>query len=729
VRRRVVLVLVLALALASIVPPVSAAGASTSGGAGPGEFAALDSHVGALQAENNTTAVRHRDPEETDQNGDLAAVRGQLAGRMGEITVDCSEGIRIGNYDACEELNGSYSDALSKYVDVTGRDAGGTENDSESAESYRDLQEEQQEFANETQQFRQTYREYREARRNGNTTRARRLARELLELQGSIQRTGTNVSRTSNDIGNQTGVSLVAVRQNTAAVTANVTNTTNTVVTAVFVPTTVTATREAQGNVSASDPLVLTGQVRMANGTTVRNGSVVLATGPGRGSRVVDRTRVTVDESGSYRLTYRPTTIRTGDRTLSVWYRPPATSVYLPANETVDATVEGVRATLSVGETPGSLRYRDRVRAVASVTTDGSEPIDLQGVPLRLHVDGRTLGAARTNATGAAVLESRLPAGIASGDRTLTVAGATRNRAVTVDPVRRSVRVAPTETALDARAVQTAVGERSVRVVGRLQADGQGVPGQELEVRVDGRLVRTIETNATGYYRGTVTVPNASFPATGSEQVGVVVAFDGAGTNLEAARVRQQLTMRSGGTVSSEGAFGRAVGFVASNPAVVAAGGILSILLVAGVFVLLRRRDGGETVDDAAVGAGYSGGSSDDGGTVGGGGHGLGVEAVQEALSDGAYARAVLSGYAAVRRGLPVTEGSSVTHWEFYRRASEAGLSEAQLEALRDVTEAFEQVSFAGRAPDESEAASVVEAVRNALGEREGGSVTEPADD
>jgi hypothetical protein len=728
VRRRVAVVLVLALTLAGVAPP---AGGTTAAGVSDGArgFPAVESNVGALQAENNTT--RHRDPETVGEDGNLAAIRSNLAGRMGEISVDCSEGIRVGNYDACEELNGSYSDALSKYVDVTGREAGGNEDDSESAESFDDLQEEQREFANETREYRRTYREYREARRNGNTTRARRLARELINLNRDIQRTGGNVSRTSDEVTNLTGVSLVAVRQNTEAVSANVSNTTNSVITVVFVPTAMTATRTGTGAISARDPLVVTGEVRTADGAPVANGSVVLTAGPGRDSRVVARTEVAAD-NGTYRLQYRPTAIRTGDRTLSVRYRPTATSVYLPANESVAATVEGIRANVSLGTVSDEARYRDPVRADVRLTTiaDG-EQLGLQGVPLDLRVDGRTLADGRTNPSGALALAPRLPAGVGSGDRTLTLVGPTSNRAVTIESVRRPLRVDSTATTLDARAVQTGAGARSLRVVGQLRARGQGVPGQELEVRIDGRLVRTLETNATGDYRRTVPIPNASFPATGRDAVDVVVAFDGAGTNLEGASASRQVTVRSGEVASADGRLARPLAFMWANPFVVGAAGIaITGLLAAGVFVLLRRRGAEDSTGGVEGGAKASG--SD--GSKRGASEKLSeadVETVREALSDGAYARAVLSGYATLRRGLPVTDAPSVTHWEFYRRASESGLPEAQLDALRDVTEAFEQVSFAGRPPDEAEAASVVEAVRNALREREGegGPVTESADD
>ncbi|TSD16165.1 hypothetical protein DP107_03090 [Haloglomus irregulare] len=527
----------------------------------------------SAQQANNTT-VRHEDPDETNQDGDLSRVSGVLAGQLGEISVDCSEGIRVGNYDACEELDadGEYGDALSKYVDVTGRD--GDDEDSETAESYRDLQEEQQEFANETREFRQTYQEYQEARRNGNTSRARQLARELLELRGDIQRTGTNVSRSATEVSNRSGVSLESVEQNTRLATRNVSNTTKTVVTTVFLPTAMTATREGTGNISARDPLVVSGTVQTSNGSRVPNGSVVLATGPGRDAPVVSRTRAAVNASGEYRLSYQPTTVRTGNRTLSVRYVPPAASVYRAANVSVQATVEPVVATVALQDVTGTVRYGDTVGGIATLelAADGVNT-SLPGVPLTTSLGGRELVTSRTGPDGRVTLRGPLPVRVAPGTQPLRVRGPSAGRAVVVEPTRQEVRVQSSATQLDARAVQTATGERRVRVVGRLLAQGEGIPEQEVAVRIGGQQVRTLRTNASGYYPGTVTVPNASSPAAGQASLSVVVAYDGTGTNLESARTRQAVSVRSG--VAAESGVGdRIVAFVGSNP--VAVGGGLS---------------------------------------------------------------------------------------------------------------------------------------------------------
>jgi hypothetical protein len=725
--RRLALVLVVGLAvLAVAVPPTGASAGSTAAfadGSGEPSVVGLDTRAATLQ-ENNTTAVRHQDPDATQEDGDLSAVRRQLAGRMEDITIDCSQGIEVGNFDACEDLNGSYEDTLSKYVEVTGRD---DEADEESAESYRQLGRETRELANETRRYRRTYREYQEARANGNTTRARRLARELRELNGDIQRTGSNISRASTDVENRTGVSLAPVEQSTRNVTMNVSTTANTVVTQVFVPTTLTANREGTGNISAREPLVVTGQIRTENGTRIGNGSVALATAPGREARVLNRTRNPVNESGYYRLSYRPTAIRTGNRTLSVHYRPAATSAFLPANETVDATVEGVRATLTLQAAPDVLRYNESVRTTGNVTVLGAESEEVlgpAGVPVRLRLDGRTLAASQTNASGELTVGPRLPAGISPGERTLSLVGPSSDRAVTFERVSRKVRVRSTETAIDVRAVQTATGERTVRVVGQLRARDAGVSGQDLSVRIGGRQVTTLETNATGYYRGTVTVPNASFPAAGSESATVVVTFDGRGTNLEDARAQRAVSIQGTTTQESRDPADRAVAFLRANPEVTGGIGLgaVGLLLVGFAAVRWGREEGGdvENAPTAATGAPTEAPADDAPSEVGG--VGASLELAEAALSEGAYGRAVLAGYAAVQRGLTGAEGpKATTHWEFYLQAVNGDLSDAREAALREVTEAFEQVSFAGRTPGESEAAAVLAAARDVLAEDEGG--------
>jgi hypothetical protein len=732
-----VVVVVAFLLVTMSVPSSVGAGATTVDGVGAdaGGSAALDG-VGSptlIQQENNTT-VRHQDPDDTNEDGDLSRVSGVLASQMGEISIDCSEGIRVGEYDACEELDedGEYGDALSKYVEVSGLDGDGGGDDDETAagDSFRDLQREQQEFGTETREFRRTYREYQDARRNGNTARARELARRLLELGGEIPRTGRNVTQAATEVENRTGTSLDATKRNTAAVTANITNTTERVATVLFVPTTITATRERSGNISAREPLVVSGTVQTANGSRVPNGTVVLATDPGRTAPVVSRTAV--NASGEYRLTYQPTTIRTGNRTLPVRYVPPTTSAYRAANTAVQVTVERVQATVSLRAVTDTAQYDDPVGGVATLelAADG-ETTALPEVPLTVSLDGRDLATSRTGPDGSTVLRGRVPARIAPGAQTLRVRGPSSGRAVIVEPMSREVRVRSSTTQLEARAVQTAAGERRVRVVGQLLARGEGVPDQEVAVRIAGEQVRTLRTNASGYYRGTVTVPNASFPATGQASIGVVVAYDGTGTNLESVRTRQEVSVRNDGGAGSEGVIERSVDFVSSNLIAVVVGVVIGIgLLVAGGFLAMRRQ---RTGDEPGAPGGDSGQPSGadavaQNGSAGSEATDPNLETIRDALSDGAYGRAVLSGYAALRQGLAVTEGPA-THWEFYRMATESGLSEAQLDALREVTEAFEQVSFAGQTPDEETAATVLERVRAALDKGESGVDAAAADD
>jgi hypothetical protein len=738
VRQRgfVVLVVLLTLMLAGSLPPVTASGAEAVDDTSNAEVDAVESDVGSLQQEDNET-VRQRDPGEVGEDGDLAAVRRQLTGRMGEITIDCSWGIRIGNYDACDELDGEYNDALSKYVEVTGQEGdggdgdgdGGGDGDGDGADtSFTDLQQEQREFANETREFRRTIREYREAQRNGNTTRARQLARELLQLQSDIQQTGRNLSETSESIRNQTGTSLVAIRQNTDAVTANVTERTEEVVTMTFVPTTITAARDGEGDSSARQPIVVRGEIETTEGTQIHRGEIVLVTGTDPGSRVIEGTATEITENGTYRLTYRPTNITPGPRTLLVRYRPPQTSVYLPANETFETDIEAIRITPSVGETVDSVSYGEAVATEVRLTVAGIDngEIGLRGIPLAIRVDGQTLARGRTSATGTTTLQSGFPAGIPPGEHTLSIVGQSSDQAVLVEPVRRELRVDSTGTDLRLRATQTGDGERSVRVVGRLEAREEGVSGQELEVRIDGQLMATVETDVSGSYRGTISVPDDSSPATGSQTIGLSVEFDGAGTNLESTRASEQVTVQTGMGQSDEGASGvvpQVVSIAQSDPLLVGGGTVLALgLLGGGVYVVMRRRwdDTPSTAgpvgrEPALTATDPSSSSTEDGDT--GPAPGPDIETARDALEKGAYTPAVVTGYAAARRELSVPDSPEITPREFYDRANEADLSDDRLEALRELTTVFERVRFAGLRPDRSDARKALDCAQTVLSE------------
>ncbi len=454
----------------------------------------------------------------------------------------------------------------------------------------------------------------------------------------------------------------------------------------------------------------------------------MLATGLGRNAPVVSR--AAVKASGEYRLTYQPTTVRTGNRTLSVRYVPPATSVYRAANASVQATVEPVVATVSLQDVTETVQYGDTVGGIATldIAADAANR-SVPEVPLTASFGGRKLVTSRTGPDGRVTLRGSLPVRIAPGTQPLRVRGPSAGRAVVVEPTRQEVRVQSSATQLDARAVQTAAGERRVRVVGQLLARSEGVPEQEVAVRIAGQQVRTLRTNASGYYRGTVTAPNASFPAAGQAPIGVVVAYDGTGTNLESSQVSESVSVRNEAGAESS-TIDRTVGFLRSNPMIIVIGAVLGLgLMAAGGFVLIRRRRAGRGTD-ATDGDSEPPSGADpaprDAAAVSAATN-PNVEAVRDALSDGAYTRAVLAGYATLQHGVVVTDRLA-THWEFYRMAADSGLSEAQLDALREVTEAFERVSFAGQTPDEDVATTVVEAVETALAD-DGSPIAESADD
>ncbi|WP_255171378.1 DUF4129 domain-containing protein [Natrononativus amylolyticus] len=78
-------------------------------------------------------------------------------------------------------------------------------------------------------------------------------------------------------------------------------------------------------------------------------------------------------------------------------------------------------------------------------------------------------------------------------------------------------------------------------------------------------------------------------------------------------------------------------------------------------------------------------------------------------LANGRPDAAVRSGYAAVRRSLELRHdgGSTLTHWEFYRRVSTDDLDDA--EHFRTITERYERAKFARDGVRDEEATAVLE--------------------
>jgi len=700
--RRPLAALVCWTLLVGLVAPPAVAGVTAPGAADPATAplgtVASPAAVGTvgIAAANNTT-VRHRNPDRRDGDGDLAAVRDHLAGEMREIVVDCSRSVGVGEFEPCEGLNGSYGDALSKYVEVSRETAG--DGDDRTARSFRRTRREGREYARTVREFRETYESYREAREGGNTSRARRTARELRALAADAERTGGNLTRSLGNLtrsGTDVGPASRAVNDTTA----NVSRTVAGIEGDLFVATETTARANASA-VSFRDPLVVTGRVTTANGTAVAGATVGLSRllNGTVGERV--RARARTNATGHYRLSYRPVTVPAGSVPVAVRLLPAAESPHLPSNATFAARIEQVRAELTVLSAPATAAYGDRLRVRVRVTTgDTAAGTPVDGLPVAAHVGEHRLGSARTDGDGEAPPGGRLPAAVPAGERTLVVGFETVDRAIA--PVTESIGldVRETGTTLSATA-RTENG--SLAVHGRLRTvDGRRLTDRPVRVVVDGRSLGSLRTNATGAFERRLGVPDAVRPDEGAAERTVRFVFDEAGGNLGRAETTATVTL--GAAAPSDAVLGDAATALALGALLLAA---------AGAALAVRRRSSGEGPADPPVtdrGGGPDGAAVDPA---------TALDAVRAAMDAGDYDLVTTAGYRAVRRALAdrVAAGPDATHWEFYGACAADGIDPERLEAIRGLTERFERVAFAPDGASRSVAAASLADAETVLGD------------
>lgn len=719
-----VVVLVMGSTIAAV-PGLGGGGPSQQAG-GPTENLGMVGVVGALQQDTNTTERQHENPENRSQSGDLRQVRGWLAGRMGEVLVDCTEGATARQFGACDRLDEDYPKWLEQYVDVSRETE--TDQDDETAAEFDQAQENQRSFANNTRDFWQTYDEYREARREGDTDRARRLGRQLRRYQQGVNRSGDALAGNYRNVSNVTEANTSGARVTINEVQRNVTNTTRDVEEDLFVATTLTVDADTSA-VSFLDPMAISGRITTDNGSALADRTVRIAVG--------NRTyQVDTDEDGRFTVDYRPTTLPLAADQVAVRYLPRNESLYLPANATVPVSVDQVEPTVSVQRQPESVAYNDTLTVTGSVTVEG---IDAATVPVRLSLDGTQSTVVRTTEDGTYRADLRVPANVPAGERDVTATVPLANRALA--PAEQSTTVTVTETSTSLTLNGSKAGNETIRLAGRLTtADGEPIRDQTVQISVGGDTVTTVQTDPNGSYNDTVTVPQSTRGGVdGTGTVSVVAEYQGPGSNLEPARA--ETTVRLGPPAEeADGVIAALADLRDLIPSWTRWQWALSMLLtgvvlgalglawrrrelvwpyIAPVVTPVRRRirpmlspvmtrllalsraiggvlgDEDGAAADAPKPALVPASGPPPAGESGSESESL-LDRARQHLDAGESDAAVQTAYAAARaRATGLFDATSgATHWEFYLAGRER-LAEEQADALRRVTEAYETAAFA----------------------------------
>ena len=651
----------------------------------------------------NNTTVRQEDPDTVGEDGDLEQVESTLARTLASRLGDSSIQISEGEYDRARRLlDDDYDRDLGKYVDVAGETGSeGTANRFEQASTQT------REYGDAVESYRVTREEYREARANGNTERARELARKLQRDTDRVNRTGSNLTTTYGQLENETGVDFSESIESVETTRTDVQTETETIVETEFTETRLSVDA-SETAVSFTDPLRLTGRLTTANGTALDNQSITL--------RIAEQTAtVETDGDGTFSTAYRPTTLLTGAQTLTVTYVPASESVFTSSSANVSVRVDPVTPDLQVSSATDQAGYNESVVVTARVAVD---EIGAESVPVALSVDGVPVGSAETTSNGTFTVRSRLPATVQPGSQSLTVRIAQTNRAIEAVQTRESITIeqTPTRLSLDAVAVNAETIDLSGRVL-TASTNEQGVPDAVITVTQNGTAVGTLSTGGTGGFSMELSPESVD-----DRVVTLTVVFDGAGTNLESTTTSTQVRFPAASDSESSGNTGESspssstgiVSSVRSAPLLVG-GAVLGVLVlaVAGLLAFTRLRRSESTVvtsdDTASDGSTTETTQSADSGSPDSPGSFFIAEA-SERLHAGANDDAVQYAYAGVRAHLAASAGldadqvDTQTHWEFYETVSTA-LSGEDSSALQRLTEQFEQATFTfdGVSPEDAE--------------------------
>ncbi len=652
----------------------------------------------------NNSSVAHEDPQSADDEGNVSALQGSLSDRLGETLVDCTEGIGVGNYNACNQSK-DYPDWLGKYVNVTRS----SDSETNKTDEFQEARENQTSYANDVQRFHRTVEQYRTARQNGQTERARRLARRAQRLSQQINETGTRLTEDYRTIDNGTTQNFSAAIETTNATTNNVSAVAETVSVEQFANTTITAST-ANPRASFDDPFVVSGRLTTPNGTPLPNRTIALEDN----NRLQ---RATTDDSGRYTITFRPTLLPLDTQRLTVRYRPSTQSIYRSNQTSVPVSVQQTTPAIQARTAPQTVGFDDLLSITGRVAVNDS---GVGSLPVAVSIDGQEFNLSdgsrvRTGENGRFRMTDRMPASVTPGRQNVRVSLPVENRSIASANTSVPVTVTQTPTALSINATQqsvngSAIGGPTVHVEGNLTANGTPVENRTVAVKLNNSTT-PVRTDENGSYAANITVPQNVFAdQTGTTMTTIGATFDGANTNLESSRRRTTLQLMVPVQVTS--VFEQFLSVFTALPVTYQLLLGFACIFVLGASVAVLRAwlglGGTETTDSptSTIGSEATGSTDEQrDGLV------ALLTAARERLSAGDSEHAIEIAYTAVRRtlGRDPELGGARTHWEFLEACVDHGIDHHRLGALRRLTERYERATFSQRSLSTETASSALD--------------------
>lgn len=650
----------------------------------------------------------HTHPDDVDDESDLDAVGQWLGDRMGEIHVDCSEGVSVGSFDACDALDDEHGAFLDQYVTVEDE----TETD-RASDRFEATREDHIEYVELLEEFYATLDTYDVARAEGDDQRAAELAAELRQLAREIEELGVQLQLNLEELDALTTIDLDPAIENTNQTTTEVSALYGAVESETFIETTLTA--DANATASFAEPAMITGNLRDENGTAIENGQIVIDDGDG-----VQTTRT--DANGTFDIAYRPApTSTTGATELDVRYEPQGEAPYQRASATLDVDIGATPSTIELDPLDPAA-FQDPVIISGAVHANGT---GISDVPVHIELTDDVNITVETDSEGHFEATISLPVMIPPGETTVEASVGDVEFALEPSAVTTTLEVIETPTTLS---VETDTGSGTATVSGQLHTINDiPVTDRPIDVAV-GAETYTVDTDDDGTFV-------AELPAADAER-NATVTYAESGANLGSSTetvgiAAAETAPATGSAITEQLQADASEEFISENPLLAS---LLALVATANVFVWgaifairLRRwwasRVGSS--NDEGIASEATDGVSDLG-AVGTGPESASVDSIlsEPAGPDLPPEIAVQRAYAAVRSVLgkaSETDDADVrTHWEFYHELASEVDSETQ-EALRTLTEAFEAATFSPSPIGEERATDAVDAAERCVTVSDGG--------
>lgn len=637
---------------------------------------------------SNLTA-RHIGPDLPQTDAEYAVVLSQYEAQIAARLIASSEAVQAQDLSSAEvQLSGNTTELLRQYQRVAA-DSPDTEDDL-TAENLNLTVQQQRDLIATARDAQATYNQYQLAKARGNQTRARQLARQLLNRSATGNQTATELIERYQRLQNNTDINISTPVSGIQDAQSRLNELEQTVRAENFVTPNLTVTPPA-ARASPTTPLVVSGRLT-ANNTSLSNGTLALTVG--------DQTeRTQTNATGNFTVSLRPTALSTGTQPAEIRYVPDPTSPYESVRTRFNVTIGSTTPTVDAQLNRSRVRFGDSITISGHVTANGTS---LQDVSVRAQLNGRRIAQTKTVADGRFHLTTSIDATPPSGTQQLTLIISNDGAAVQQLRETRPLTIDSTPTDLRVRVQQ--LNQTTLQITGSLQTTNDTVLSDRRITLTPGAADPLIvQTDSLGEFNATIPVP-ASADRGGipflAREVPVEALFDASGGNLESATTTATVSYTPPAAQS------------ARNLLL----GTFAIAVALGGAVLWQRR----STDAFRPATGPADLDERQDSTSDAGGTGPAPTALlaraDTALTADRPAEAIQLGYAALRSHYVATHelNSTLTHWELTRQLQES-LPPAEHETLSEATTAYERIVYATRsdALDDSDARRLVYDIRD----------------